>query len=184
MRSIGPAVTREQSPAFLRNSNGRLDLPGPTQEAACIPRRNARIRPQLEKNHVAPPPSQDEALSRYSASGEVPRSEWAVERALGTLDATHKVPRNPGLPRAEHRGFPAPPALSPFSPPDLDRRVDSPALSGRGSRPSARTPGSGRSHEDIPDVASWVVPHSVGPRFPGPLLIRTRCPDTSPNSTL
>ena len=33
MRSIGPAVTREQSPAVLRNSNGRLDLPGPTQEA-------------------------------------------------------------------------------------------------------------------------------------------------------
>ena len=31
MRSIGPAVTREQCPAFLRNSNGRLDLPGPTQ---------------------------------------------------------------------------------------------------------------------------------------------------------
>ncbi|HEY6020087.1 MAG TPA: NAD(P)/FAD-dependent oxidoreductase, partial [Candidatus Paceibacterota bacterium] len=36
-----------------------------------------------------------------------------------------------------------------------------------------------RSHDDIPDVASWVVPHSEGPRFPGPLLIRTRCPDTS-----
>ena len=42
MRSIGPAVTREQSPAFLRNSNGRLDLPGPTQEAAWIPRRNSK----------------------------------------------------------------------------------------------------------------------------------------------
>ena len=38
-------VTREQSPAFLRNSNGRLDLPGPTQEAAWIPRRNSRIPP-------------------------------------------------------------------------------------------------------------------------------------------
>ena len=38
-------------------------------------------------------------------------------------------------------GFPAPPPLSPFSPPDLDRRVDSPALSGRGSRPSGRTSG-------------------------------------------
>ena len=63
------------------------------------------------------------------------------ERALGTLDATHKVPRNPGLPREEHRGFPAPPPLSPFSPPDLDRRVDSPALSGRGSRPSGPTSG-------------------------------------------
>ena len=47
-------------------------------------------------------PSQDEALSRYSASGEVPRSELEVERALGTLDATHKVPRNPGLLREEH----------------------------------------------------------------------------------
>ena len=29
--------------------------------------------------------------------------------------------------------------LSPFSPPDRDRRVDSPALSARGSRPSPRT---------------------------------------------
>ena len=28
MTSIGPAVTREQCPAFLRNSSGRLDLPG------------------------------------------------------------------------------------------------------------------------------------------------------------
>ena len=28
---------------------------------------------ELEKNHVAPPSSQDEALSRYSVSGEVPR---------------------------------------------------------------------------------------------------------------
>src|SRR5574337_1002446 len=36
----------------------------------------------------------------------------------------------------------------------------------------------------VSDVASWVVPHSEGPRFPGPLLIRTRCPDTSSNSTL
>ena len=29
--------------------------------------------PQLEKSHVVPPSSQDEALSRYSVSGEVPR---------------------------------------------------------------------------------------------------------------
>ena len=36
----------------------------------------------------------------------------------------------------------------------------------------------------IGGMASWVVPLSLGPRFPGPLLIRTRCPDTSPNSTL
>ena len=37
MRSIGPAVTREQSPAFLRNSNGRLDLPGPSRESEDAP---------------------------------------------------------------------------------------------------------------------------------------------------
>ena len=36
----------------------------------------------------------------------------------------------------------------------------------------------------LPDVASWVVPRSEGPRFPGALLIRTRCPDPSPNSSL
>ena len=28
---------------------------------------------EIDKNHVAPPSSQDEALCRYSASGEVPR---------------------------------------------------------------------------------------------------------------
>ena len=36
---------------------------------------------------------------------------------------------------------PAPLPLSPFSPPDRDRRGDSPAWSGRGSRPSRRTSG-------------------------------------------
>src|SRR5574337_617093 len=141
MRSIGPAVTREQSPAFLRNSNGRLDFPGPTQEASRIPRRNSRIPLQLEKIHVVPRSSQDEALSRYSVSGEVPRWVLEVETVLGTLDATHKVPRHPGLPQEEHRSFPATLPRSLFYPPDLDRRVDSPALSGRGSRPSGRTSG-------------------------------------------
>ena len=43
MRSIGPAVTREQCPAFLRNSSGRLALPGPTQEGHKI-----GIKPDIE----------------------------------------------------------------------------------------------------------------------------------------
>src|SRR5574340_139748 len=124
MRSIGPAVTREQSPAFLRNSNGRLDFPGPPQEASCIPRPNSRILLHLEKNHVVPPSSQDVALCRHSVSGEVPLSELDLETVLVTLDATHKVPRHPGLPREEHRSFPAPLPLSLFYPPDLDRRVE------------------------------------------------------------
>ena len=40
---------------------------------------------------------------------------------------------------SEQVGLPLP--LSPFSPPDRDRRGDSPAWSGRGSRPSRRTSG-------------------------------------------
>ena len=43
----------------------------------------------------------------------------------------------------------------------------------RGSRPSGRSSGWGRSHEDIPDVAPWVVPHSVGPRFPPDCILRS-----------
>ena len=69
--------------------------------------------------------------------------------------------------------------LSPFSSPDCDRRVDSPYLSARGSRPSGRTSGWGRSHEEVRDVASWVVPHAERPQFHGPLLKRTRCQHTS-----
>ena len=53
MRSLCPAGTRAQTPALPRNSNGWLDFPGPTQEEAWNPRRNSRIPPQLEKNHVA-----------------------------------------------------------------------------------------------------------------------------------
>ena len=32
--------------------------------------------------------------------------------------------------------------------------------------------------------APWVVPHAERPRFPSPLWIRTRCPDTSSKATL
>src|SRR5574340_1068420 len=63
---------------------------------------------------------------------------WRSKRYLAPLMRPHKVPRHPGLPQGEHRGFPAPLPLSPFYPPDLDRRVDSLALSGRGSRPSGK----------------------------------------------
>ena len=166
-----PAVTREQSPALPRNSNGRLEFPGPTQEEVCIPCRNSRIRPQLEKNHVIPPSSQDEALSCYSVSREGAHSILKFETVLGTLDATQKFPYIP-VSFDGNTEVPGTTSLSPFSPPDHDRRVESPALSRRGSRPSRHTTGWGQSHEEIRDVASWLVPHSEWPQFPGPLLIR------------
>ena len=63
-------------------------------------------------------------------------------------------------------------------------KLETPALSGRGSQTSRRTSGWGQSHEGSRDVASWVVPHAERPRFPGPLLIRSRCPVTSSKVTL
>ena len=39
----------------------------------CCGSETSRIPLQFEKIHVVPPSSQDEALSRYSVSGEVPR---------------------------------------------------------------------------------------------------------------
>ena len=92
----------------------------------------------------------------------------------------------PDLPVSLERNtsFPAPLNLSPFSPPDLDMRVDSPALSGKGSQTSSRTSGGGWSHEEILEVASWLMSHSERHRFPHALLIRTRFPETSLNVTL
>ena len=64
---------------------------------------------------------------------------------LYTLDATQKLPPHTGLTREEHR-ISRNNLKSPFSPPDLDIKVYSPALSGKGCRPSSRTSGGGRSH--------------------------------------
>ena len=45
---------------------------GSSKQALCLNNQDPSP-PQLEKNPVVPPSSQDEALSRYSVSGEVPR---------------------------------------------------------------------------------------------------------------
>ena len=55
---------------------------------------------------------------------------------------------------------------SPFSPPDRERRVNSPALSSRGSRPSPRTLDEAVSRGNS-RRATWVVPHAERPRSPG-----------------
>ena len=51
---------------------------------------------------MVPPSSQDEALSRYSVSGEVPREELEVEAVLGTLDAP---PQSSPASRSPWRGL-------------------------------------------------------------------------------
>ena len=140
-------------------------------------RRNSR------KTTRFPPSSRDEALSFCSISSEIPRSLLKFKTGLDTLDAPKK---SPDIPASLERNTesPAPLNLSPFSLPDLDMSVDSPALSGKVSRPAPRTSGGGQSHKEIQEVTPWVMPHSERHQFTRPLLIRTRCPDTSLNVTL
>ena len=71
-----------------------------------------------------------------------PSAVWPAPAAPPFLPAPY--PYYPKVAPGLSRGTPsvlAPLPLSPFSPPDRDRRGDSPAWSGRGSRPSRRTSG-------------------------------------------
>ena len=87
MRSIGPAVTREQSPAFLRNSNGRLDFPGPTQEAALCARRSPGAR-SAPRGRVALPGRWGLWVEHATAGREdnAPRAGCGGAGASGLLD--------------------------------------------------------------------------------------------------
>src|SRR5574337_1273693 len=89
MRSIGPAVTREQSPAFLHNSNGRLDFPGPTQEASLIPRSNSRKNTWFPR-HLKMKPVPATASQEKSHVGN-----WRSKRYLAPLMRPTKFPGIP-----------------------------------------------------------------------------------------
>ena len=80
-------------------------------------------------------------LARDGVSREVPCSALKGETVPDSLPATPKSPPTRRVPPRGTPRVPAPLPLSPFSPPDRDRRGDSPAWSGRGSRPSRRTSG-------------------------------------------
>ena len=113
----------------------------------------------------------NEALSRCSISKEIPCSLLKFETVLDTLDATQKFPTY----WSHWRGTPSFMAelnLSPFSTPDLDMRVNNPALSGKGSQRSCRTSGGGQSHIETQEEASWIMPHSKRHGFPRPFKIR------------
>ena len=115
----------------ILNSPSYLEHPAATRES----RRNSRKTPWFPRHRKMKP---------FPATASQEKSHvrnWRSKRYLAPLMRPHKVPRPPGLPGEEHRVFLAPLPLSPFDPPDLYRRVDSPAWSGRGSRPSGRTSG-------------------------------------------
>ena len=78
-------------PSFPSQLEPMIALPWANTRGILNSPSNSRIPPQLEKNHVVPPSSQDEALSRYSVSGQVPREELEVETELGTLDAPPQI---------------------------------------------------------------------------------------------
>ena len=60
--------------------------------------------PQLEKNHVVPTYSQDDALAHEGVSREDPCSALKGETGPDSLHVTPKVPRRAWFPRGEHRG--------------------------------------------------------------------------------
>ena len=74
----------------------------------------ARMPPQLEKNHVVPTSSQDEALARDGVSREVPCSALKGETVPDSLPATPKSPPTRRVPsRGRTRSLPLPqPALA------------------------------------------------------------------------
>ena len=98
---------------------------------------------------MVPTSWQDEALARHGVSREEPCSALKCETGPDSVHATPKSSPIRRVPSSATPRVPAPLHLSPFSPPDRDRRVDSPAWSGRGSRTCRRTSRGGRSHEDI-----------------------------------
>ena len=108
---------------------------------------------------------------------EIPRSLWKLKRVLDILDASQEVPWHT---RPHLRGSPSFLAhlnLSPFSPPHLEMRVDSPAFSGKESRRSCHTSRGGWSQIETQDETSWFVPQSQRHKFPHPLEIRHDAPE-------
>src|SRR5574342_344334 len=95
MRSIGPAVTREQSPAFLPNSNGRLDFLGQPKRQREFPvvsresRRNSRKTTWLARHRKMKP---------FPATASQEKSHvrnWRSKGHLAPLMRPTKVPEIP-----------------------------------------------------------------------------------------
>src|SRR5574341_1326199 len=95
MRSIGPAVTREQCPAFLRNSNGRLDLLGQHKRQPECPvvtresRRNSRKTTWLPLHHKMKP---------FPATAPQERSHVRNWRSKGHLAPLMRPTKFPEIP--------------------------------------------------------------------------------------
>ena len=163
-------MTREQTPTPHRSSNGDWtslrkhesfpEFPVVTRES----RRNSRKTTRFPRHcEMRPFPA-----AAYQGKSHVPSSN--LKRYLTHLLQLIKFPKY----ISHSRGTPSFPAqlnLIPFSLPDLDMRVDSPAMSAKGSRPYRRTSGRGRSHIEIREEASWVVQLEERQRFPCPLKI-------------
>ena len=63
-----PCSDSSATPSSPSQLGWMIGLPWPNIRGSLKSPCNSRIPPQLEKNHVAPPSSQDEALGRYSVA--------------------------------------------------------------------------------------------------------------------
>ena len=121
-------------------------------------------------------PQREMRLFPTAGSREITRSLLKIYTVLDTLYETQEVPRHT---HPHSKGTPiflAHLNLSPFAPPHLEMRVDSPAFSGKESRRSYCPSRGGRSHSETRVEPSWVVPQSQRHLFPHPLEIRPDAP--------
>ena len=154
---VCPSVNGAQSPALPGNSNGRLDFLGQHKRKPEFPVVTRESRRTLRKTTWFPRHPKMRPLPS-TACQEKPQVRIEVQN--GTWHPWSD-PKSFPTHRSHSRGTPRFPArlqLSPFTPPDRDKMVDSPALSGRGSRSSWRTSGWHQSNEEIRDVSLPVTP--------------------------
>ena len=99
-----PCSDMKAIPSSPSQLEWKIGLPWAKIVEARIPGHNLRIPPQLEKKHVVPTSSQDEAVACYSVSKEVPCSALKCETVPDTLRATPKVPRHAGFLEGNTKG--------------------------------------------------------------------------------
>ena len=156
MTSFCPAVTREQSQAPPRNSNGDWTSLGQHERLPEVPVVTWESRSTREKPGGSPvitrwDPFMLQHLKRIPTFPlelrNVTWQSWCNSKCSLTQWSHSR-----GTPR-----FQAQLNLSTFSPPYLNMRVYFPALSPKGSRPSSRTSEGGCSHIETQEEASWLI---------------------------
>ena len=163
-------MTREQSPAPPSNSNSDWTSPGQHER---LPELRIVTRESLHNSRKTTRFPRHRDMRPFPAAASQEKSHVHSLNSKQYLTPLMQPQKFPNILYLLKRtlSFPAALNLRPFSPPDLDMRINFHASSGKGSRPSLFTSGGGRAHTETPEEASWVMPHSNRHQFPHPIKI-------------